>query len=129
MSESAEEFTKRLIGAWDCCGTCAGGVLAERDRRIKAEAQAVHRDLTRRLGFGDDITEPMADNNTIVAWFDQQGRDAAEWREHERFRDECLIAGHDPLNDCDEHGPGCCQRPHLTEEAAVAASESEGVGI
>lgn len=31
------------------------------------QARAVHRNLTSRLGFGDGITEPMADNDTIVA--------------------------------------------------------------
>lgn len=32
----AVAFIKRLINAWDCCGTCAGGVLAERDRAVVA---------------------------------------------------------------------------------------------
>ena len=29
---SATTFIKALVAAWDCCGTCAGGVLAKRDR-------------------------------------------------------------------------------------------------
>lgn len=77
--------------------------------------ERVHRDLTARLGFGNGITEPMADNDTIVAWFEERGREADEWREHERFRDDCYAAGHDPLNDCDEHGPTCCNRTHAKE--------------
>jgi hypothetical protein len=32
----AAAFIKALIGAWDCCGTCAGGVLAKRDRALRA---------------------------------------------------------------------------------------------
>jgi hypothetical protein len=73
--------------------------------------QARHRDLVRRLGFGDDLTEPMADNDTIVAWFEERDREAAEWREHERFRDECAVAGHPTDQDCVEHRPACCTHP------------------
>jgi hypothetical protein len=32
------EFIRKLLGAWDCCGICAGGVLARYDRQIKAQA-------------------------------------------------------------------------------------------
>jgi hypothetical protein len=32
----AVAFIKRLVGAWDCCGTCAGGVLAVHDERVRA---------------------------------------------------------------------------------------------
>lgn len=72
------------------------------------------RDLTRRLGFGDGITEPQADNDTIVAWFEEQGREADEWREHESWRIDCIMAGHPEDEDCPEHGPACCHRPHLS---------------
>ena len=46
-------FIKALVGAWDCCGTCAGGVLAQRDRALRAAereriAQAI--EATRRGG-------------------------------------------------------------------------------
>lgn len=34
--ETTVEFIRRLVAAWDCCGTCAGGVLAERDRERDA---------------------------------------------------------------------------------------------
>lgn len=72
--------------------------------RLEA-AERTHRDLTRRLGFGDNITEPMADNDTIVAWFDEQGRDAAEWRESQHWRVDCHLAGHPDDEDCYEHDP------------------------
>lgn len=72
---------------------------------VETDWKQVHRDLTRRLGFGDDITEPMADNDTIVAWFDEQSRDASEWRESQRWRDECYAAGHPTDEDCWEHDP------------------------
>ena len=32
------EFVKALVGAWDCCGTCAGGVLLQHDRAVAAKA-------------------------------------------------------------------------------------------
>lgn len=41
MSDAQQEavtFIRALVGAWDCCGTCAGGVLAKRDRQLKAAA-------------------------------------------------------------------------------------------
>ncbi len=86
--------------------------------------EKVHRDLTRRLGFGDGITEPMADNDTIVAWFEQQSRDASEWQEHELWRGDCYAAGHSELDDCDEHGPTCCLRTHaVTRPAATGADQ------
>jgi hypothetical protein len=40
-----------------------------------------HRDLVSRLGFGDNITEPMADNDTIVEFVDQVSMEASEHRE------------------------------------------------
>lgn len=36
MSASdAVDFVKRLVGAWDCCATCAGGVLAAHDAEVR----------------------------------------------------------------------------------------------
>jgi hypothetical protein len=32
----AVAFIRALVNAWDCCGTCAGGVLAKRDRERDA---------------------------------------------------------------------------------------------
>lgn len=90
-------------------------VLALLDRLEAAEA--LHRDLTRRLGFGDNITEPMADNDTIVRWFDEQGCEASEWRESQLWRNDCYEAGHPTDEDCWEHDP------RLRLEAAEAAVE------
>lgn len=33
--DDAIAFIRKLVGAWDCCGTCAGGVLAEHDRQVR----------------------------------------------------------------------------------------------
>ncbi|HET7327866.1 MAG TPA: hypothetical protein VFJ14_11350 [Nocardioidaceae bacterium] len=73
--------------------------------RIRAEAETTHRDLTSRLGFGDNITERQADNDTIVAWFEEQSRDAKEWQESQLWRDDCYLAGHPEDEDCPEHDP------------------------
>lgn len=68
-------------------------------------AERVHRDLTSRLGFGDGITEPQADNDTIVGWFEEQGREAGEWREHESWRNTCAELGCPEDADCFDHDP------------------------
>lgn len=36
VDTDAVDFIRRLVGAWDCCGTCAGGLLAEHDRQRNA---------------------------------------------------------------------------------------------
>lgn len=75
-------------------------VKAERD-----EALARHRDLASRLGFGDNITEPMADNDTIVEWHEEQSRDANEWQESQLWRNDCYVKGHPSDEDCYECDP------------------------
>ena len=48
--ERGIDFIKRLEGAWDCCATCAGGLLADRDARVRAAAlapiQALHQPVS-----------------------------------------------------------------------------------
>lgn len=63
------------------------------------------RDLVSRLGFGDGVTEPMADNDTIVRWFEERALEANEWVESQQWRNECLAAGHPDDQDCPEHDP------------------------
>ena len=70
-----------------------------------ASVEREHRDLVSRLGFGDNISEPMADNDTIVAWFEQQSRDANEWQESQLWRNDCYVAGHPQDDDCHECDP------------------------
>ncbi len=36
----AVDFIRRLMSAWECCATCAGGVLGQRDRARQAAAKA-----------------------------------------------------------------------------------------
>jgi hypothetical protein len=101
------------------------GDAAEADRAALAArlAKSVrnHTDLVSRLGFGDNITEPMADNDTIVAWFAERVREADEWRESQRWRDECYAAGHPEDQDCYEHDPA-----RRLERAEARLAEVEG---
>jgi hypothetical protein len=97
----------------------------ERVRVVESErdaARATHRDLVSRLGFGDNITEPMADNETIVAWFEQQGRDANEWVESQLWRNDCYAAGHPQDDDCHACDPRLALLARA--ESAEAAHEA-----
>lgn len=97
---------------------------AERELTPRAEAaEQRHRDLVSRLGFGDNITEPMADNDTIVAWFEERGQAASEWDESQLWRNDCYAAGHSDSEDCWEHDP------RLRLEAAEQRADGLAVGI
>lgn len=82
--------------------------------------EELHRDLTRRLGFGDNVTEPQADNDTIVAHFDRVTAEASEWHETQLWRLDCLDAGHPDDEDCYVHDPSLRL---YRAEAQVAAVE------
>ena len=47
MAEGVE-FIRSLTSAWECCATCAGGVLAVHDREVQAKAL---RDAASALGY------------------------------------------------------------------------------
>jgi hypothetical protein len=92
----------------------------------KAEASAErawarHRDLVSRLGFGDDISEPMADNDTIVEFVDRAVMEASEHHECPIICERCgekLAA-----TICDHcHGSG---GNNALIEATLAYSECE----
>lgn len=68
-------------------------------------AEGALSDLVSRLGFGDNVTEPMADNDTVVRWVDEQVTEASEWRESQSWRNDCVLAGHPDNEDCYEHDP------------------------
>lgn len=119
-----------------------------------AEFEAKHRDLTSRLGFGDGITEPQADNDTIVqAWAEERwGREAAEAkaethrqavRDHadalgrinaENWRILCEVTGYEPDGDTSEDDPRAVyeemveqiRRP-LASAYAIAAADREAL--
>jgi len=94
-------------------------VLALIDRLEAAEA--VHRDLTHRLGFGNGITEPMADNDTIVEAFDAAMMDQ---RDHYECPIVCELCGETladkPCPHC--HGSGA---NNALSQASLAYAECE----
>ena len=48
---------KRLNGAWSCCGTCWGGVLAEHDRALRTAHDAVLAQLAEVRALADQHEE------------------------------------------------------------------------
>jgi len=98
-------------------------VLALLDRLDAAEA--AHRGLVSRLGFGDNISEPMADNDTIVEWFEERGREASEWVESRAWRNDCHLAGHPDGEDCFEHDPALKLRGRISRVADAYARSAQ----
>lgn len=67
------------------------------------KAEKVHRDLASALGFGDGITEPMADNETIIQRVGEAVSDSNDlW---DLTQAECVWAGCDLDEDCHTHHP------------------------
>jgi hypothetical protein len=56
------DFIRSLFGAWDCCGTCAGGVLARHDREVRARALRDAADQLDRDGM------KRLSANTVKQW-------------------------------------------------------------
>jgi len=83
--------------------------------RERDELRASHDDLTGRLGFGPGFQEPKADNDTIIAFYEQESRDASEWRESQQWRGECALNGHRDDEDCYEHDPMLILHKAITE--------------
>jgi hypothetical protein len=50
----AVEFIRALTRAWDCCGTCAGGVLAQRDRPLLDRLEAAEAKVARAEALADE---------------------------------------------------------------------------
>jgi hypothetical protein len=101
------EVAEALRLAVDECDRLTGMEAMSANVAAKALTQARaaterHRDLTSRLGFGDGITEPQADNDTIVRLVQEQrwAKDAAEhqrdeWRRaRDDLSDQLLIEQH-----------------------------------
>lgn len=83
--------------------------------------ERVHRDLTSRLGFGDGITEPMADNDTIVEFIEQLLMEASE---HHECPIVCELCGETLAATICEHCHGSGGNNALIE-ATLAYSECE----
>ena len=120
MEEVSADATLRTLAAW--MRDFAAEVRALATRPAFDAVPADHpdtirlRNLTSRLGFGDGVTEPQADNDTIVGWVEERERLAAEWDEHERYRIDCSLAGHPDDEDCAIHDPH--HRLHLLDQLA-----------
>ena len=93
------------------------------------------RHVTTALGYGDGITEPQIGHRDFVAECERQFSEASEWRESQRWRDECHDAGHPDDEDCYEHDPALVMGTLRARLAAVEAlppswiaSTAEGMG-
>ncbi len=86
-----------------------------------ATLRANWRHVTKSLGYGDGVTEPQIGHVEFVAECERQFSEASEWRESQRWRDECHDAGHPDDEDCYEHDPALVL---LTLRAKVAAAEA-----
>ena len=100
--------------------------IAWMERAEAAEAEVVTlranwRHVTKSLGYGDGVTEPQIGHVEFVAECERQFSEASEWRESQRWRDECHDAGHPDDEDCYEHDPALVL---LTLRAKVAAVEA-----
>ena len=84
------------------------------------------RHVTKSLGYGDGVTEPQIGHVEFVAECERQFSEASEWRESQRWRDECHDAGHPDDEDCYEHDPALVL---LTLRAKVAAVEAVERGL
>ena len=78
--------------------------LEELREEVSAERKN-HADLTSRMGFGDGVTEPQADNDTIMRAWDEMSSQSMEWLESQSWRTDCYLAGHPDGEDCHEHDP------------------------
>lgn len=79
------------------------------------------RAVTTALGYGDGITEPQIGHAEFIAECEREFSEASEWRESQRWRDECHEAGHPDDEDCYEHDPALVL---VTLRARLAAVEA-----
>ena len=122
------EHVYRHGGPANAVESLAANVPAILDRLAAAEhradkAEKVHRDLTSSLGFGDGITEPMADNKTIIQHVGEAVTDAQElW---ELTQAACVEAGCDSEEDCYDHHP--VRRAERAEHRATRAEAQSAI--
>lgn len=93
VDEDAVAFIKRLINAWDCCGTCAGGVLAARDRAMRANTEPVDATLTDEAR-ASALREAASECHTEARWQMEKMSRAVPpdvRAQHEYARDRLLV--------------------------------------
>ena len=76
--EDAVAFVKRLVGAWDCCGTCAGGVLAERDRAVAAAERERADAAEAKIAAVEALADEWQAEGTSLETHAHSGRDVFE---------------------------------------------------
>ena len=86
------------------------------------------RHVTKSLGYGDGVTEPQIGHVEFVAECERQFSEASEWRESQRWRDECHEAGHPDDEDCYEHDPVLALVALRAKVAAVEAERDAVIG-
>lgn len=84
-------------------------------------AEAGWRKVTAALGYGDGITEPQISHEDFIAETEQLGREAADWRETQLWRNECAEAGCPELEDCYLHDPSLIAEKNAAAVARVEA--------
>ena len=95
--------------------------IAWMERAESAEAEVGTLRANWSLGYGDGVTEPQIGHVEFVAECERQFSEASEWRESQRWRDECHDAGHPDDEDCYEHDPALVL---LTLRAKVSAVQA-----
>ena len=63
------------------------------------------RKVTSTLGYGDGITEPQATPEQFITAMEAAEREASEWRESQRWLNDCAAAGCSDSQDCHLHNP------------------------
>lgn len=96
-------------------------LLVERGGNTDNTHEIARRDLMRRIGFGDGITEPMADNDTVVEFIEAAVMDQSEHRECPIV---CELCGERLADKPCPHCGGCGANVALTT-AALAYAECE----
>lgn len=72
--DEAVDFIKRLVGAWDCCGTCAGGVLAAHDAEVAARALREAADAWTQGQWSDVmLPKPTSPAVPVIAYANRVG--------------------------------------------------------
>lgn len=99
--------------SWQCRPESCGGtahdpceVVPEIDKWVEMRRlQSGWRMVTSRLGYGDGITEPQIGFGEFLRECEEKFSEASDWRESQRWRDDCAAAGHPDDEDCFEHDP------------------------
>lgn len=91
------------------------------EHEVKLTSEERLRDLLGRIGFGDGVTEPMADNDTVVEFIEAAVMDQSE---HLECPSVCELCGERLADKPCQHCGGCGANVALST-AALAYAECE----